>query len=193
EVAKAFEKSLLYSEHTWGLGQSIDVYGKAFQELPPSKYQKLETSWEDKTNYIRNAASVTSSLLDAGLSALTQAVDTEGARVVVYNPLPWQRSGIVDIDGTSFHAKDIPALGYKTFTPPPIVRSKTLSGNILENDFIRVRLDPVQGVIASLVEKHTGREWIDNSVEYGLGQYLNERFEVSQTEDYCRTYQQGRW
>jgi hypothetical protein len=110
EVAKAFEQSLLYSEHTWGLGQSIDVYGEAFKELPADKYQKLEASWEDKTNYIRNAASITSSLLDAGLSALSQGVDTQGSRVVVYNPLPWQRSGIVDIDGASFHAKDVPAL-----------------------------------------------------------------------------------
>jgi len=193
EVAKAFEQSLLYSEHTWGLGQSIDVYGEAFEELPSSKYQKLEASWEDKTNYIRNAASITSTLLDAGLSALSQAVDTQGPRVVVYNPLPWQRSGIVDIDGASFHAKDVPALGYRTFPRPPAVVSKTLSGNILENEFIRVRLDPVRGIIASLVEKRTGREWVDEAAEFGLGQYLNERFESSQTEDYCRAYQQGRW
>jgi len=98
QVAKAFEQSLLYSEHTWGLGQSVDVYGKAFKGLPVDKYQKLEASWEDKTNYIRNAARLTSSLLDAGLSALAQAVDAEGSRVVVYNPLPWRRSGMVEID-----------------------------------------------------------------------------------------------
>ncbi len=48
-------------------------------------------------------------------------------------------------------------------------------------------------MIASLVEKSTGREWVDGSAEHGLGQYLNERFESSQTEDYCRAYQQGRW
>jgi hypothetical protein len=66
EVAKAFEQSLLYSEHTWGLGQSVDVYGEAFKDLPAGKYQKLEASWEDKTNYIRTTARITSSLLDAG-------------------------------------------------------------------------------------------------------------------------------
>ena len=193
EIAKAFEKSLLYSEHTWGLGQSVDVYGRAFKELPASKYQKLEASWEDKTDYIRNAARITSSLLDTGLSTLAQAVDTEGPRTVVYNPLPWQRSGIVDINGVSFHAKDVPALGYRTFPPPPAIISKSLSGDTLENEFMRVRLDPVRGAIASLVEKRTGREWIDESLEYGLGQYLNERFERSQTDGYCRAYQQGRW
>jgi alpha-mannosidase len=193
DVAKAFEQSLLYSEHTWGLGQSVDVYGKAFKELPADKYQKLEASWEDKTNYIRDAASITSSLLNAGLSALTQAVDTEGPRVVVYNPLPWPRSGIAEIDGTFFLAKDIPAQGYRTFPAPPAVESSTLTGNTLENEFIKVRLDPIRGVIASLVDKRTGREWVDGSIEYGLGQYLNERFESSQTEDYCRAYQQGRW
>ena len=193
EVAKAFEQSLLYSEHTWGLGQSVDVYERAFEELPPDKYHELEASWEDKTNYIRNAASITSSLLNAGLSELTRTVDTEGPRVVLYNPLPWQRSGIVDINGASFLAKDIPALGYRTIPPPPSTESKTLSGDTLENEFVKVRLDPVRGVIASLVEKHTGREWVDESGEFGIGQYLNERFESSQTEDYCREYQQGRW
>jgi len=193
EVERAFEQSLLYSEHTWGLGQSVDVYGKAFKELPADKYQKLEASWEDKTNYIRNAASITSSLFNAGLSALARAVDAEGARVVVYNPLPWPRSGIVEIDGTSFLAKNIPAHGYRTFPPPPTILPQTLSGNTLENEFMRIRLDPAHGVIASLVEKRTGREWVDGSAEYGIGQYLNERFESSQTEDYCRAYQQGRW
>jgi len=193
QVAKAFEQSLLYSEHTWGLGESVDVYGKAFKELPADKYQKLEASWEDKTNYIRNAASITSSLFNAGLTALMRAVDADGSRVVVYNPLPWPRSGMVEIDGTSFFAKDIPALGYRTFPPPPPMESKTLSGNTLENEFIKVTLDPVRGVIASLLEKSAGREWVDGSAEYGLGQYLNERFESSQTEEYCRAYQQGRW
>ena len=97
---------------------------------------------------------------------------------MVYNPLPWPRSGVVEIDGTSFVAKDIPALGYRTFPPPPPMQSKTLSGNTLENEFIKVTLDPVRGVIASLLEKSTGREWVDGSAEYGLGQYLNERFRV---------------
>ena len=193
EVAKAFEQSLLYSEHTWGLGQSVDVYGKAFANLPAGKSQKLEASWEDKTNYIRNAASITSSLFDTGLSALTRAVDAEGSRIVVYNPLPWPRSGMVEVDGTSFLATDVPAGGYRTFPPPPATASKTLSGSTLENKFVRVTLDPVRGVIGSLVDKRTGREWVDGSADYGIGQYLNERFESSQTEEYCRAYQQGRW
>ena len=122
-----------------------------------------------------------------------RAVDAEGSRVLVYNPLPWSRSGIVEIDGTTFLANNIPAHGYRTFPPPPAIVSKSLSGNKLENEFISVSLDPVRGVIASLVEKRTGREWVDGSAEYGLGQYLNERFESLQTEDYCRAYQQGRW
>jgi len=73
------------------------------------------------------------------------------------------------------------------------MESKTLSGNTLENEFIKVTLDPARGVIASLLDKSAGREWVDGSAEYGLGQYLNERFESSQTEEYCRAYQQGRW
>ena len=193
EIAKAFEQSLLYSEHTWGLGQSVDVYGQEFKDLPQDKYQKLEASWEDKTNYIRTASGIVSAQLNSGLTALAQRVDASEPRVVVYNPLPWRRSGIVEADGASFFANDIPALGYKTFPLPPSNAPKTLSGSILENEFMKVRLDPARGAIASLVDKRTGREWVEEYGEFGLGQYLNERFDLSQTEKYCRDYQQGRW
>jgi alpha-mannosidase len=56
-----------------------------------------------------------------------------------------------------------------------------------------VKLDPTRGTIGSLVDKRTGRDWVDAAAAQGLGQYLNERFSFQQTADYCRDYQQGRW
>lgn len=56
-----------------------------------------------------------------------------------------------------------------------------------------MRLDAARGCIASLRDKRTGRQWVDEFDEFGLGQYLNERFELAQTDAYCRDYQQGRW
>ena len=193
EIAKAYEQSLLYSEHTWGKADAVNVYGEEFRKLPESKYKDLEASWEDKTDYIRDATKITTCVLGRDLGALARAVDRNGPRVVVYNPLPWPRSGVVDLDSRTFFADEVPACGYKTFPVPAESESTTSTDSALENEFFEVRLDPARGSIASLRDKRTGRQWVDDSGEFGLGQYLNERFELAQTDGYCRDYQQGRW
>ena len=193
ELAGAYEQSLLYSEHTWGRATAVNVYGAEFRKLPESSYKDLEDSWEDKTDYIRNASKITASMLGKDLDALAQAVDWDGPRVVVYNPLPWTRSGVVDTDGRSFFADEVPACGYRTFPVPPANESTTSNDDSLENEFFEVRLDPARGCIASLRDKRSGRQWVDDFSDFGLGQYLNERFELTQTDGYCRDYQQGRW
>jgi len=193
ELARAYEQSLLYNEHTWGGAAAVNTYGEAFQKLPPDKFNDLEGSWEDKTDYIRTAGKITTSLLATNLAALAQAVNRAGPRVVVYNPLPWTRTGIIEIPGQSpFLAENIPASGYKTFPVSGGPRSVVAAGDTLENEFFKVKLDPAHGTIASLVDKRTGREWVDASAVQGLGQYLNERFSLQQTADYCRAYQQER-
>ena len=195
-LALAHENALLYNEHTWGGSDSVNAYGEAFQKIPPEKHKNLEGSWEDKTDYIRTAGAITTSLLQTNLAALASAVGRAGPRLVVYNPLPWDRSGIVEIPGRpgeSFSAGNIPGCGYRTFAIPPAGKSEAVSADTIENDFFKVKLDPARGGIASLVDKRTGREWVDSSASQSLGQYLNERFDKAQTEGYCRDYQQGRW
>jgi alpha-mannosidase len=192
ELARAYEQSLLYSEHTWGGAASVNAYGDAFQKLPAGQFANLEGSWEDKTDYIREAGSIATSLLAANLAALAQAVNRAGPRVVVFNPLPWPRSGVVEVNGKRFFAKDVPPCGYMTLSDTSD-RSDPADSTNLENEFFKVKLDPARGTIGSLVDKRTGREWVDADAAHGLGQYLNERFDKAQTDGYCRDYQQGRW
>ena len=43
----------------------------------------------------------------------------QGKRLVVYNPLPWKRSGIIENPwekGNSFYVKDIEASGYVSYS-----------------------------------------------------------------------------
>ncbi len=192
DIASAYEQSLLYCEHTWGGAEAVSVYGDAFQKLPPDKYKNLEGSWEDKTDYIRTAGSIARSLLAVNLDALARAVDQAGPRVVVYNPLPWPRSGIVEIAGRRLEADRVPACGYKTFPVPAASQPTPVPGGSIENDFFTVKLDPARGTIVSLVDRRSGREWVDAKSECGLGQYLNERFTAEQTIKYVRDYQNGR-
>lgn len=193
KVADVYEKIALYGEHTWGGSKSIRAYGNAFAQLPKEEYKDLEASWEDKTDYIRNASKTTQSITDANMEYLAQAVKQKKSSVIVYNPLPWNRSGMVDIDGKTMYVKDIPPCGYRS-CPLPQASAKVYAkdSNTIENEYFKVRLDPERGAISSLIDKRTGREWVDNKERQGLGQYLNERFTLEQTLDYTRTYQQGR-
>ena len=100
DLARAYEQSILYSEHTWGGAGGVPGYGEAFKKMPPAAYADLEGSWEDKTDYIRTAAKIVTPLLDTHLAALAGGVNCEGPRVVVYNPLPWPRSGMASVKTT---------------------------------------------------------------------------------------------
>jgi alpha-mannosidase len=101
-VAKAYEQSFLYSEHTWGLANQHYVrtpYGKAWEELwaqgLPPQYRKIEESWKDHADYIDTIDRLIAAPYDEALAALADAVKVNGPRLVVYNPLPWKRDGEV--------------------------------------------------------------------------------------------------
>ena len=75
-----------------------------------------------------------------------------------------------------FLAGAVPAVGYKLYTIKAIAEERNTSvniqGNILENEFYRVMLDPTSGAIASVFDKQLRRELVDSSSPYKFGQYL---------------------
>lgn len=98
----AYEHSLMFGEHTWGYaaqhyrkflyGQEwIDTYREG---LPPYMVD-MEKSWDEHDQYIKTAASEIVSPLANQIFSLADNVNYDGRRIVVYNPLPWSRSGIV--------------------------------------------------------------------------------------------------
>lgn len=104
-IADAYEQSLLYSEHTWGLANQHYLkvpYGKAWQDLwekgLPPQYRLMEDSWRDKANYINNVRSLVAIPYQDAVASLADNVQVEGNRIVVYNPLPWKRDGAIDLD-----------------------------------------------------------------------------------------------
>ena len=144
-IADAYEQSLLYGEHTWGgsigwINNKLS-FGDAFQkDRAAGRFNRIESSWEEHTAYIRKAHAIIAPALEGNMQALAQAVKVEGQRVVVYNPLPWKRSGVVSLKAAGFApaalrpsdskeatrvdvepgaltflARDIPPMGYRTY------------------------------------------------------------------------------
>jgi len=104
-VARAYEKILLYSEHTWGLANQHYVrlpFGREWEDLwergLPPQMRLMEESWRDHARYVEDAErSIAGPSADA-LSALADGVARSGPRLVVWNPLPWRRNGEVVLD-----------------------------------------------------------------------------------------------
>jgi hypothetical protein len=132
-----------------------------------------------------------------GLGAEDQ-IETREETLSVFNPLSWQRSGLIQIQvdtGTTnslvpyevveeregrqtirFWVKDVPSLGYKMYR---LGRGQAVlpgraepESNVFQNKFYRVTLDPTRGAIRSLYDKELGRELVDPASPYLLNEYL---------------------
>jgi hypothetical protein len=86
-----------------------------------------------------------------------------------------------------FEAKDLPSFGYKLYSLRPQQQSPAAveepsSGNIVENRFYRITIDPASGAIAGIFDKELGRELVDRESPYKFGAYVY----VSGGDDYPR-------
>jgi alpha-mannosidase len=137
--------------------------------------------------------------MDGGMRAIAANIATDaqkGVPVVIFNPLSWQRTEVVEIEAqlpgpasdvevvdssgaraaSQLLASDghtntvrllltasVPGLGYQTYyvrataqsAPPAGV---TISGYSLENELVRVTVDPQTGCVTSLFDKRSGTE-----------------------------------
>ncbi len=223
-VAEAYEQSLLYGEHTWGgMGwwagfghiEGKMSFGEDFRkDRAAGRFRKIEASWDEHTAYIENVHKVLMPVLQENLTSLARNVGYTGQRLVVYNPLPWKRDGLVSIEAQTpgadamravdrgedlavetvngqcrFIARDVPPMGYRTYVPvnasAPLLSS---DGGVIETAQFRATFDPARGIVRSLMEKASGRELVDDTAAVGLGQYLYERFDTKQMNEYCNAY-----
>lgn len=78
-------------------------------------------------------------------------------------------------------AEDIPAMGYKTYEiivekqnvdPLP---NANLTGNVLENEYYKLKIDPSKGAIVSLYDKQLDKEMVDSGSDWSLGEFIYEK------------------
>jgi alpha-mannosidase len=161
-TAKGAEGALLWDEHTFGMamshGESGDwYYGDEFQrQRSAGTYNLLESSWREKGDRVYQAEKIISPAYNREMKRITAMVDVAGQRIVVFNPLPWVRSGNVTIQALNkisslkdlrtgeiipvdnkgnilrFIAKDIPSSGYATFVPADLQKPENVNTMIAD-------------------------------------------------------------
>jgi alpha-mannosidase len=125
--------------------------------------------------------------------------------LIVFNGLPWQRNGVVRVEGlepgctlvdtssgetvlsqvfeekgvsvTYFEAREVPSVGYRTYTYRPAMAQPepsawSYSENGLEGPFYRLQVSQVTGGITSLFDKVRGKELVDASSPFHLNQAI---------------------
>jgi hypothetical protein len=202
-LANAYEGSFLYGEHTWGMngefgGRRIWPFEEWKKKLPVEHQKKFLQSFEDHGNYIRTSQTIVQRELNTRLDHLAKSVNAEGERIIVWNALPWARSGMVDVDGKSLYAEDVPPNGYKTYPAHSGALAMPVLNDppgVLTTPFYTVTFDLTRGGIASLIEKKTGQELADKSSPYALGQFLHERFSKNEVDRFFKAYSRmpGGW
>ncbi|NQX39318.1 Glycosyl hydrolases family 38 N-terminal domain-containing protein [Pedobacter steynii] len=222
KLAKAYEQSLLYSEHTWGMNAEYGPrysYGDDWKkwlaeaEAEPiaenGDYSKLKNSdasntkqgskrkwlnsYDQHQQYIRNTNEIVTKELKAHLDLLAGSVNIAGKRLVVYNPLPWKRSGMVENPwkkGKYFQVKEIAASGYVSYSQDDLKESTATNDaqSTFSTPYFNVVFDLTRGGISSLIEKTTGRELVDKSSKYVVGQFLHERFSTNEVDKWFNLY-----
>ncbi|MCD6392560.1 MAG: hypothetical protein J7M40_03540, partial [Planctomycetes bacterium] len=146
---------------------------------------------EDHREYARQADKIWSGEVSQRLALLADSVKADSKSMVVYNALPWKRSGLVDVPGQKgkqIFVKDIPASGYKVVSIKESDESVADGENTLETPFYKVVFDLERGGISSLINKRTGKEIVDTNSEFVLGQFLHERFSADNVMDYVNSY-----
>ncbi len=220
-LAEAYENSFLYGEHTWGMNGDYggrNLWGDDWKnKLPIEQLHNFLASFDDHRNYIRKTDEIIRRELQSRLTLLAQSIKADGRRIVVYNPLPWPRSGMVSVDVEGivypltdletgktlsgdcngkqyvFFAADVPAGGYKTYRLPKTSQwepgmYENASDGAIKTPFFKAIFDLGRGGISSLIEKTSGRELADKASAYALGQFLHERFSEKEVNTFFNAY-----
>lgn len=104
-VERAYEQSLLFSEHTWGIAgfkPAPEPREKRDLETNESEpYRAMRRSWEVKGDEARRAYELSGTLVSGGMEELGAALGLPRGTLLVFNPLNWSRSDLVRVPKAS--------------------------------------------------------------------------------------------
>lgn len=102
-IAKAYESSLLFGEHTWGLNtlpyfKQYDRYYKKEDMSKNGDIAKMEQSWDEHREYYWNAEAEEGKTRPEVLNGIAASVEISGPKLVIFNGLGWNRDAWVNVE-----------------------------------------------------------------------------------------------
>lgn len=186
----------LGSEHTWCAENPTEPF---FQDAIWKGKQRYFREADEQTRKLMD--DVLAPVTDRSLGALGPAEGPSKGGVTVINTHSWKHGGLVTLPKSessrgdrvtddqgievpaqrlstgelAFLASDIPPFGsrhYQILTGKCLLTDGCkISGNILDNQLITVKIDQVTGNITQLVQRATGRDFVDVKVNGGLNAF----------------------
>jgi alpha-mannosidase len=199
----AYEELMLFGEHTWGLDVKSTikrVFGESFREARQTEpYMRLEESWRAKAAYVDRAEAAFDKALEMlseaageGYAALRTSPLTDSSQdgiarrlksraTLTKSPFGDYTQGIVRAGGLRLRSPRLQS-------PGGALQIEDEQRNVIENDCLRVEVDPASGSIISLVDKRNGREWIDKTSNEPFGGYRYDIYSASDIAEFMRAY-----
>ncbi len=192
-IRRMWRNLVLYDEHTWGAAASIPspkseestrqlVVKDAFAVDARNEVQYLvERGLADLADKIDDPSDtwVVFNPLSWPRSGLATGDLPKGSRLVdltTKQTVPYQ---VISVSGDSerirFWAQDVPSLGYKCYAVRPAAappaRLESATGDVMENAYYRVVLDPQSGAVKSIFDKQLDKEVVNTASPYRFDQY----------------------
>lgn len=158
ELAGATAKKLLSSSypeealdkmwHTLLINQFHDI-------VPGSSIKEV---YDDAKAEFEEFFKVGNTTLDSKLTSLLENVKTD-SDTLVYNPNPFNVTGVVKMGDKDVYVENLPALGW---APANVTCPKTVTSEnrVLENSLLKITFNE-NGTITSIVDKRSGREIVE--------------------------------
>ena len=195
ELQDAWNNILLFAEHTWGAGGSIN------RSDSDESVQQLAV----KDNFATQAHFDLQDIANRSMTQLAHEIHVPAGTLVVFNGLNWKRDALIETDldkneelfdltkqervpvevlsekqyfvHARFLARDLPPVGYKCFQIRTVSGSSaaprpTETNPVIENKYYRITVDPETGAVKSIVDKELDRELVDRNGPYKFAQYL---------------------
>ena len=188
EFNKAWQKVLLYNEHTWGSWNSISA--------PESQLTKRQ--WAIKESFVKDAVTLENNLRSKLLKEFSGVGD--GRTYSIINTNSWTTTGLVRLanspgsyfsdstgrplrsqklkDGSVLvQVEDVPPLASQSIQvidekPEHGSQLEILGKNTLKNEFLTVQVSEATGEIISIKDNETGSEYVNSSAGSGLNQFI---------------------
>jgi hypothetical protein len=193
EFHRAWQEVLLFNEHTWGAWNSISNPDSDFavQQWEWKRQRALEAAAQSYNLFARLAETLVGP--EAKELETVSVINTHSWPVsgpVLLAPSAWPGPRVETAEGKPvpsqllsdgslvFIASDVPGLSAQTYrlvagsARAPGAGRCEVSESMIANDSLELRLDPDTGAIASIKDRETGREYVNDHFRDQFNEYV---------------------